>query len=234
MKTFLKKIPLINHVLRWAFHNWVSRREFVNSSAYWEERYKSGGNSGDGSYNHLARYKAEFINNFLASRNVSRVIEFGVGDGNQLALLEVQEYIGIDISPTAIETCEHRYAGDMSKRFQLVSEFQHSTYECALSLDVIYHLIEDDVFESYMNTLFDASEKYVIIYSSNHAQDSAKYSPHVRHRAFAEWVDMHRRDWKLLIHEPNRFPFKGDTKEGSFADFFVYQLIPPSLDKSST
>lgn len=234
MKAFLKKIPLVNRLLRWVYHNWIRKVKFANSSTYWEERYRSGGNSGDGSYNHLATYKAEFINHFLTSRNVTRVVEFGVGDGNQLALLKAKEYTGVDISPTAIETCERRFASDKSRTFQLMSAFRNGSYECALSLDVIYHLVEDDVFESYMKTLFDASEKYVIIYSSNYTQEPARYSPHVRHRAFSEWVDMHRKDWKLLMHEPNRFPYKGDTREGSFADFFVYERGLPGQEKSAT
>lgn len=36
-----------------------------------------------------------------------------------------------------------------------------------MSLDVIYHLIEDEIYNKYMNNLFMAAEKYVFIYSSN-------------------------------------------------------------------
>ena len=36
-----------------------------NSHEYWEKRYASGGNSGAGSYNYLAEFKAEILNNFV-------------------------------------------------------------------------------------------------------------------------------------------------------------------------
>lgn len=39
--------------------------------------------------------------------------------------------------------------------------------DLSLSLDVIYHLVEDEVFETYINTLFKSARRYVIIYSSN-------------------------------------------------------------------
>ena len=40
-----------------------SNFEYVNSSKdYWEKRYSKGGNSGAGSYNNLALFKASIIN----------------------------------------------------------------------------------------------------------------------------------------------------------------------------
>ena len=36
-----------------------------NSKKFWNERYLNGGNSGSGSYNHLAHFKANVINQFI-------------------------------------------------------------------------------------------------------------------------------------------------------------------------
>lgn len=36
-----------------------------NSRNYWNDRYKNRGNSGSGSYNKLAEFKTEIINNFI-------------------------------------------------------------------------------------------------------------------------------------------------------------------------
>ena len=36
-----------------------------NSSLFWENRYKKGGNSGSGSYNKMAEFKAKVINDFI-------------------------------------------------------------------------------------------------------------------------------------------------------------------------
>ena len=53
-----------------------------------------------------------------------------------------------------------------------------------LSLDVIYQLVEDEVFERHMRQLFSASHRFVIIYSSNFAQPPDSAEPHVEHREF--------------------------------------------------
>ena len=55
-----------------------------NSRNYWNQRYLKGGNSGNGSYNNNAIFKGEIINKFIKNKNIKSLIDFGVGDGNQL------------------------------------------------------------------------------------------------------------------------------------------------------
>lgn len=59
-------------------------KSFKGSNNYWERRYQSGKNSGAGSYSKLADFKANIINSFVLEHNITHVIEFGCGDGNQL------------------------------------------------------------------------------------------------------------------------------------------------------
>jgi hypothetical protein len=53
-----------------------------------------------------------------------------------------------------------------------------------MSLDVIYHIFEDDLYLKYIDDLIKTSNKYVLIYSSNYNND--KWQQHVRHRKFDE------------------------------------------------
>lgn len=39
--------------------------DFKNSESYWIERYDKGGNSGAGSYDNYAEFKADIINDFV-------------------------------------------------------------------------------------------------------------------------------------------------------------------------
>jgi len=82
-----------------------------DSRRFWENRYKNNGNSGCGSYGHLAEFKAIVINNFVYKNNINSIIDYGVGDGNQLKLINTEniKYTGIDISPTIIENCKKIY-----------------------------------------------------------------------------------------------------------------------------
>ena len=41
-----------------------------NSSEFREDRYKNGGNSGQGSYNALAKFKASVINDFIENNKI--------------------------------------------------------------------------------------------------------------------------------------------------------------------
>jgi hypothetical protein len=93
----------------------------------------------------------------------------------------------------------------------------------SISLDVIYHLTEDNIFNDYMKSLFSSSLKYVVIYASNYDDNSANSAAHVRHRKFTNWIDLNLKGWILINYTPNRYPISQYGNKGSFADFFVYK-----------
>lgn len=197
---------------------------FPRSRDYWEERYRNGGTSGAGSYGKLANYKATIINDFVSRHNIKSILELGCGDGNQLRLAKYPSYIGYDVSPTAIALCKRLYAEDKTKVFLCYeSNTKLSVAELTLSLDVIYHLIEDRVFYRYMEDLFQSASKYVIIYSSN---KKGNQSYHERMRDFTAWVTAYQSDFKLIQEIPNPYPYNPADEEGtSQSDFFIYERI---------
>lgn len=203
-----------------------SNLNLFNSKDYWEKRYANGGNSGYGSYNNLAKFKAEVINNFIKKHNINNVIEWGSGDCNQLSLINYKYYIGYDVSKTAIENCKKKYYNDSTKAFIYLSDnfVNNKTADLSVSLDVIFHLVEDNFFILYMNNLFDSSNKYVCIYSSNYNQILEK---HVKHRKFTDWIDNYiSKNWKLKEYIPNKYPFvpsKGNCT--SLSNFYFYEKI---------
>ena len=196
---------------------------FPGSEAYWEHRYQGGGDSGVGSSGKFAEFKSDVINRFVVERSIRTILEFGCGDGRQLATARYPSYIGFDVSETAVSWCRQQFNGDPTKRFALLKEYRGETADLVLSLDVIYHLVEDDVFHDYMTLVFGASGKFVMIYSSNSESVTGDFSPHVRHRQFSNWVDAHAKDWKLRERVPNKYPYTGDYHRGSFADFYIYE-----------
>ena len=196
---------------------------FTRSDDYWERRYSTGGNSGRGSYGPLADYKAKVINNFITTHRIQSVIEFGSGDGNQLSLFVPPRYLGLDVAGSAVQRLRERFAKDDTKTFhhygpEVDPAASGLRAELGLSLDVIYHLIEDHVFEKYMRDLFAASERFVIIYSSNTLSSGTE--PHVRDRRFSEFIDAQVPHWKLAQHLEN--PYRADSR----SDFYIYQRNP--------
>lgn len=200
---------------------------FKGSQHYWEQRYRAGGTSGAGAYGRLAEFKAKVLNRFVAEHEVASVIEFGCGDGNQLSLGRYPKYVGLDVSARAVALCRDRFRSDTLKSFYLCDTFSFSqqfpnlSADLSLSLDVIYHLVEDDVFSAYMHNLFDVSTRYVIIYSSNF--DERTDAPHVRHRQFSTHVDTNAKGWSLLTQIPNEYPYDNDGRRTSLSGFYVYE-----------
>lgn len=204
----------------------IALRSRFSSNQYWDTRYKSGGNSGPGSYGHLAQFKASVINEFVAKNGISSVIEFGCGDGNQLTLAQYSRYSGYDISAAALNTCRSLFKGDSSKEFYSTLDYDGRKGDLAISLDVIFHLTEDPIFDAYMRRMFGAATRYVIIYSSNQDKQIEPASAHVRHRRFSDWIERElHSEWRIIKTIPNPHPYNGDYESTSFSDFYIYERL---------
>ena len=223
----MQGIPVVGDLMRRVYRKIRTGRQsgpvIPNSKDYWEKRYASGIDSGVGSYGIFAEFKAKILNAFVAKNNVKSVIEFGCGDGSQLELAAYPIYLGLDVSSTVIEICRKKFTSDNTKSFQQIHEYAGATAELALSLDVIYHVLEDKVFDEYMRSLFAAASRFVIVYSSDTNDNVGFEDTHVRHRQFSDWISTNTSGWKLKTQIPNQYPYKGDYKTGTFADFYVYE-----------
>lgn len=159
-----------------------------NSKKYWNDRYVKGHTSGSGSYNNLAQFKGDVINNFIEKNEIKSIVDYGVGDGNQLKLINTDKliYTGIDVSEFIISKCKEEFKDDKTKRFIHTDNiYNELKAELVLSCDVIYHLIEDDIYKEYMDNLFSMSNRYVIIYAPNVNYNEAT---HVTKREFIEYI----------------------------------------------
>jgi SAM-dependent methyltransferase len=216
----LKSLPGVSGLHR----AWLNLR-FPGSGTYWDARYQQGGTSGDGSYGELAAFKAEILNRFVSEHDIHSVLELGCGDGNQLALARYPRYVGLDVSEHAVQRCIERFRGDSTKSFLLYSPtaFHDAggalSADCALSLDVIYHLVEDDVYDKYLRDLFGASRRFVVIYSSDGTTDALalREAAHVRHRPVCDDVARRFPAFVKRAHIPNRYP------DRTFASFFMFE-----------
>jgi hypothetical protein len=164
-----------------------------DSVEYWQKRYASGGNSGAGSYGALADFKAHSLNRFIEDHGIVSVIEFGSGDGNQLSQLKIPKYLGIDVSPKAIEDTKASFANDPTKTFYV---YDPDTYvpteafmaQIAISMDVILHLTEDARYEKYMANLSKSSLKFIGIFNTATEEQLPKMASHNRFRDHRTWL----------------------------------------------
>jgi hypothetical protein len=205
----------------------VKNMVFPGSMNYWEKRYASGGTSGPGSYGRLSEFKAGILNSFVKENGITSVIEFGCGDGNQLSLADYPQYIGLDVSRCAIIKCKERFSQDINKSFYLYEPYcfidRNNLFaaDLVLSVDVIYHLIEDDIYSLYMSHIFSSSKKFVIIYSNN---EDGVLKNHVRCRLFTKYVENKFPYFELIEIIPNLYPDDvNDCGDTSFSSFYIYK-----------
>ena len=113
-----KKMPIVgglarsvNRALQGMLARYRNPKPFPGSVEYWESRYRVGGNSGVGSYGFFREFKADVLNEFVATHAVQTIIEFGCGDGSQLELAKYPNYLGFDVSSTAVSNCQELFHG---------------------------------------------------------------------------------------------------------------------------
>jgi len=180
------------------------------SKEYWEERYSKGGNSGMGSYGSSASLKASVINTIIDKHSIKTINDYGHGDGNNITLLKGNfKYYGYDVSKSAYDICTLKFKDNKAYTFYHTDK-QFKQADLALSLDVLYHLVEYDVYQDYLNRLFSKST-FVLIYAQDFDGD----------------VNSHCRSRKFTTYIKNTFPAFThiDTIDGSHdkVKFYLYK-----------
>ena len=223
VKEILLRFPVIKQ-----YKQRQQKKNFKGSVIYWEQRYQGQGNSGSGSYSHLAEFKADTLNKFVISNNIKKVIEFGCGDGNQLLYTNYPEYIGLDVAPTAIKLCLELFKNDSTKSFYLYESLAFRDNaglfrgDLVISLDVLFHLVEQTIFESYISHLFNSSTRFVIIYASDFDQEKDTIYRHDKRRSFTGFVKNNFAGWELKEIIRNPYPVEEYKEAGSLSDFYIY------------
>ena len=181
-----------------------------DSKKYWQDRYVNGGNSGSGSYGVFCDYKATVINNFVKQFKIETVLELGCGDGNQLSLFDIPIYVGQDISQKCVEQNKIRFP----QHTFITSTDDIGGFDLTMSLDVVFHLIENELYHQYIQDLFNLSDRFVMIYAPNEDKTIAQ---HVKYRKFTDDTPL---DFKLFKHIVN--PLKGEYSQ---SDFYIFERI---------
>ena len=156
---------------------------------------------------------------------VTSVVELGIGDGNQSSLFEIPFYAGIDVVPQIVARARERFADRPGWTFHEVGNLGPQDRRCdmSMSLDVIYHLVEEEVYDRYMRDLMGFADRFVLVYASDHDADAR--ARHVRHRNYGRWIAQSAPDWRLRERFEHPYPMTGesDPDQTSFAFFQLYE-----------
>lgn len=185
---------------------------------YWNERYKRGGNSGEGSRGKFADYKSKVLREFIESHKIETITDLGCGDAYNFDLVNFTgKYRGYDIS---------KFVVDMNNLNKIKSNFNYYVLEketdynsvvisqLSMSMDVIMHLVNNYDFDLYMNTLFNSSSQFVAIFNTSTNEQISNMSWHNFYRNEGDWVLRNRTNWVIISEEipPNELGFPRETK----------------------
>lgn len=206
-------------------------------AGYWDRRYREGRTSGAGSEGDEGAYKAQYLTDFTHEHGITSVIDWGCGDGQVLELVRFPEgikYVGVDVSLTIVERMKEKFTSPytfvtttdyLNSVDQLRERMQASTphtirghalrWRLALSMDVLFHLPDDQDYHEYLNCLFNSASRFVLIYSTNY--DGGRTARHVYRREFTPDIAERFPEWSLKIVET-------PLREG-LASFFVYEKV---------
>lgn len=174
-----------------------------NIDAYWEKRYADGRDSGEGSRGEMAKGKASTVNQVIFDYEIGSMIDWGCGDGQVLQhITEQVHYTGVDISPTVIgkvsQLSPHR-SFVLDKTGTMITAWLRA--DMSLSMDVMFHLVNDDDYYRYLNRLFKAAQKAVLIYSTD--SDEGLTARHVMRRHWTPDVERMFPEWRLTSRYPH-------------------------------
>lgn len=199
--------------------------EPFDAADYWEKRYSAGGNSGSGSEGALLRWKAQVVNEIIRRNGIRSALELGSGDGKFADLLDLESYFGYDVSNSAVGLANNLFRKNGFRSSTRLPRL-FKKFDLAMSVDVIYHIVDDRKFDQHMSTLFKSSKSTVVIYSFPRPP-SEDMREHIRFNDFQSWVNHRVSNWVLTSHIPNKLPFdENDQNKTSRSEFYIYQKRP--------
>lgn len=146
---------------------------------YWNERYKRGGNSGDGSYGGQLEKKL----NFLKGLDIESITEIGCGDFNfgkhLMEMYPNATYNGTDVSEEILERNRKEYP---QYNFYPSGGYNPPA-DLLLCIDVLFHITYGDEYENMLWTLQKDWKKYLAVTAYEYAQTDG-LAPHVKIRPF--------------------------------------------------
>jgi hypothetical protein len=132
---------------------------------YWNERYKSGGVSGDGSIGECRKYKWSIINKYINNISKYSVIDVGCGDLSFWDGKDCDNYIGIDSSDVIIE--KNKLLRKKWKFLNKPSDFYVSDIKAdvVFCFDMLFHIMDDQEYYMTLQNLPRYSNNYIFIYT---------------------------------------------------------------------
>ncbi len=187
---------------------------------YWNKRYEAG-TTFAGSTGRLLDFKFGTVQGIVNEYGIKSVVDLGCGFPAVLAALDVDKYMGVEISDYALSELEE-HASD-TKAFKDLDDLKKAdAADMAVSLDVI-QFVPDDEFHAHLDLLFTMGKKYVLIYAPNQPGTGLTLAEHMYFREFLPYVkEKYGKEPAKIIS--NDYPADYRNQRGtSFSSFYLFE-----------
>jgi hypothetical protein len=137
----------------------------IPKGEYWDEYYRAGGTSGEGSVGRYGKWKWGIIESYIGK--IDNVVDIGCGDLSFWYGRQCNRYFGLDISSTIVKRNMRKRP---SWKFQVGrAEFfvQGVSGEIVLCLDMLFHIMDDMSFVEILKNLCQYSRRWIFIFTWN-------------------------------------------------------------------
>jgi len=194
---------------------------------WWNEWYKGGGTSGQGSRGDLLEFKSDYINTYFRQDAIQTVFDYGCGDGWLAGNLECKNYLGMDVSAEAVMMCKKKI-NRPNFYFELVeSNLISGNYidlkcvdrfaikpEAIICIDMLYHVMDNELVNKIIESIFSSSARMIVLYTIPNTKMHGGRTDAINFYNNSETLNRVTKNWRLI----------GETepKGISAAGFFIW------------
>jgi len=140
----------------------IRKKNPLVGEKYWDNRYRTGGNSGSGSISRNRDWKWEIIKKYC--NDLNNIIDVGCGDLLFWEGKDCKNYLGIDISPFVIQKNK-----ELRKNWQFICDSadiqQDIKAKIVFCFDVLFHIMDERVYKKILENLTYYSEDLIFVYT---------------------------------------------------------------------
>lgn len=173
-------VVILTKGMRWLRHA-LRRRAFENRE-FWNTRYVEDPEkgSGPGSRGENVVLKNDIVRQTIAVHNIRSVLDIGCGDLATMGTLEIERYVGIDISDVIVERNRQLRPQWQFLREDLAGAYTPDPAELVLCFDVLIHQKTRQAYEAILSKALAAAERVALVSGYSRADHG----------------------WKVFFHEP--------------------------------
>jgi SAM-dependent methyltransferase len=173
-------VVILTKGLRWLRHAF-RRRNFENRE-FWNTRYVEDPEkgSGPGSRGENVILKNDIVRQTIETHKIKSVLDIGCGDLATMGMLEIERYVGIDISDVIVERNRQLRPQWQFLREDLAGGYRPDPAELVLCFDVLIHQKTRQAYEAILSKALAAAHRVALISGYSHPEHG----------------------WKVFFHEP--------------------------------